>query len=142
MHCCSSPIGRAVVGIVTRVPNNSVSRRPGKRINSSARRTWMGQFLCLADQHVSRSSSSAKKQVLRQPGLGLKKINFFSDDDEKDVLEKITSEVLDENGVPMGFPRLREGKEFEIISRSSNFRNLSVVKISWAVKNLKKEITN
>ena len=54
--------------------------RAGQKKKSSGKRTWTGQFVCLADRHARRAPSSAEKQVLQQAGLGLKKICFFVDD--------------------------------------------------------------
>ena len=89
--------------------------RAGQKKKSS-KRTWTGQFVCLADRHACRAPSSAEKQVLQQAGLGLKKIRFFVDDSEVEVKEKLTSDILDDNGEPMGFLQLKEAKEFEILS--------------------------
>ena len=66
-----------------------------------SKRTWLGQFVWLADQHACRPPSSAEKQVLQQAVLGLKLIPFFVNDSEVEVKEKLTSDILDDNGEPM-----------------------------------------
>ena len=47
---------------------------------------------------------------------GAKKICFFIADSEVVVKEKLTSDILDDNGEPMGFLQLKEAKEFEVLS--------------------------
>ena len=54
-----------------------------------------------------------------------------------EVKEKLTSDILDDNGEPVGFPQLKEVKGFEILSCSSNSRDLTVVNTAWSVKDLK-----
>ena len=107
-----------------------------------SKRTWTGQFACLADRPACRAPPSAEKQILQQAGLGLKKIRFFVDDSEVEVKEKLTSDILDDNGEPMGFPQLKEAKGFEILTCSSNSRDLTVVKTAWSVKDLKSVFTS
>ena len=110
--------------------------KTGKRKNPP-RRTWTGQFVCLADRQTCRVPSSTEKQLLQQAGLGLKKIRFFVDDSEEEVLEKLTSDVPGDDGLPTGFPQLKEGKGFELMSCMTNSRHLAVVKSSWSVEGLK-----
>ena len=59
------------------------------------------------------------------------------DDCEEVVLEKLTSEVAGDDGLPTGFPQLKEGKGFELLSCVTNSRDLAVVKSSWSVERLK-----
>ena len=103
----------------------------------SSRRTWTGQFVCLADRQACRVPSSTEKQILQEAGLGLKKIKFFVDDSEEEVLQKLTSDTPGEDGQPAGFPQLKEGKGFELMSCITNSRDLAVVKSSWSVERLK-----
>ena len=116
--------------------------RAAQKKKGSSKRTWTGQFVCLADRHASRAPSSGEKQVLQQAGLGLKKIRFFVDDSEVEVKAKLTSDMVDDSGEPMGFPQLKEAKGFEILSCSSNSRDLTVVKTAWSVKDLKSVFTS
>ena len=103
----------------------------------SSRRTWTGQFVCLADRQACRVPSSTENQFLQEAGLGLKKIKFSVDDSEEEVLEKRTSDTPGEDGQPTGFPQLKEGKGFELMSCITNSRDLAVVKSSWSVERLK-----
>ena len=81
--------------------------------------------------------SSTDKKILQEAGLGLKNIKFFVDDSEEEVLEKLTSDTPGEDGHPTGFPQLKEGKGFELMSCNTNSRDLVVVKSSWSVERLK-----
>jgi hypothetical protein len=74
--------------------------------------------------------------------LGLKKIKLFADDNEKRVLEKLTSDAKDEDGLPLGFPQLKQCGGFEILQWTSNFRDLCLIKVSWSVKELKTVFTS
>ena len=110
--------------------------KTGKRKNP-ARCTWTGQFVCLADRQACRVPSSTEKQILQQAGLGLKKVRFFVDDSEEEVVKKLTSDEPGDDGIPNGFPQLKEGKGFELMSCMTNSRDLAVVKSSWSVEGLK-----
>ena len=81
--------------------------------------------------------SSTEKQILQQAGLGLKKVRFFVDDSEEEVVKKLTSDEPGDDGIPNGFPQLKEGKGFELMSCMTNSRDLAVVKSSWSVEGLK-----
>ena len=120
----------------SRREKGSGTSKTSKR-KKTPRRTWTGQFVCLADRQASRVPSSTEKQLLQQAGLGLKKIRFFVDDSEEEVLEKLTSDVPGDDGLPTGFPQLKEGKGFELMSCVTNSRDLAVVKSSWSVERLK-----
>ena len=113
----------------------SGTAKAGKR-KTSSQRTWTGQFVCLADRQACRVPSSTEKQILQQTGLGLKKIRLYVDDSEENVLEKLTSDTLGEDGLPIGFPQLKEGKGFELMTCVTNSRDLAVVKSSWSVEGL------
>ncbi|CAH3175188.1 unnamed protein product [Porites lobata] len=113
----------------SRREKGSGTSKSAKRKNPS-RRTWTGQFVCLADRQACRVPSSSEKQILQQAGLGLKKINFFVDENEEEVVEKLTSDMPGDDGHPIGFPQLKEGKGFEIMSCVTNSRDLAVIKSS------------
>lgn len=96
-NCSTSSSGRSEVSTINRTPVQRITEerrqlfqpyqrsrdrargqsgsagRVGKQ-KSSSRRTWTGQFLCLADRHAFKTPSSAEKQILQQAGLGTKKI--------------------------------------------------------------------
>ena len=57
--------------------------------------------------------------MLRQAGLGCRKIKLLADDTEESVLNKLTSDAKDENGNTVGFPQLRT---FYKLSYFFNFR--------------------
>ena len=103
----------------SRREKGSGTSKSAKRKNPS-RRTWTGQFVCLADRQACRVPSSSEKQILQQAGLGLKKIKFFVDENEEEVVEKLTSDMPGDDGHPIGFPQLKEGKGFEIMSCVTN----------------------
>ena len=124
----------------SRREKGSGTSKSAKRKNPS-RRTWTGQFVCLADRQACRVPSSSEKQILQQAGLGLKKIKFFVDENEEDVVEKLTSDMPGDDGHPIGFPQLKEGKGFEIMSCVRNSRDLAVIKSSWSVEGLKSLFT-
>ena len=84
---------------------------------------------------------SSEKQILQQAGLGLTKIKFFVDENEEQVVEKLTSDMPGDDGHPIGFPQLKEGKGFEIMSCVTNSRDLAVIKSSWSVEGLKSLFT-
>ena len=67
------------------------SRSGTVRKKEGRKRTWTGNFLCLADRNAARVPSANEKQILQKAGLGIKKITFQYDDDEKAVVDKITS---------------------------------------------------
>jgi hypothetical protein len=68
--------------------------------------------------------------------LGLKKIKLDLDDDEIKVKEKLISDV-EEDGVVVGFPKLRSCGGFEMMQCNSNCRNLTVIGVNWSAKSLK-----
>ena len=76
--------------------------------------------MCLADRQACRVQPSSEKQILQQAGLGVKKIKFFVDENKEEVLEKRTSDMPGDDGHPIGFPQLKEGKGFEIMSCVTN----------------------
>ena len=49
-------------------------------------------------------------------------------------MEKLTSDMPGDDGHPIGFPQLKEGKGFEIMSCVTNSRDLAVIKSSWSVE--------
>lgn len=90
------------------------TRRPPTTKKEGRKRTWTATFLCLSDRLSTKVPSSHEKQILQKAGLGIKKIQFSADDDEKAVLEKITSnekigdtgETCTRRGSPLPTPPL------------------------------------
>lgn len=113
--------------------------RGGKR-KLSSRRTWTVSFVCLASRHQSRIPSSAEKQVLFHAGLGMKKIKLDLEDNEQDVLEKVTCGDKGEDGEVKGFPQLKESGGFEIMYCVSGVKELNPLNYSWAAKDLKANV--
>ena len=72
--------------------NASGLRSGPTRKKEGRKQTWTGNFLCLGDRHATRVPSANEKQILQKAGLGIKKITFEYDDDEKAVVEKIASD--------------------------------------------------
>ena len=56
-------------------------------------------------------------------------------------MEKLTSDMPGDDGHPIGFPQLKEGKGFEIMSCVTNARDLAVINTSWSVEGLKSLFT-
>ena len=116
------------------LPANAAKKKEKKR-------TWTTTFVCLADRLAVKVPSSSEKQILQKAGLGIKRIKFEADNDEKAVLETITSsEVNSETGQTIGFPKLKECGGFELMNCIANCRNLSTLDCAWSVKSLKTNI--
>ena len=95
----------------------------------------------MSDRLTNKIPSSSEKQVLQKAGLGSKKIKFYADDDEKTVVEKITSDELDEKtGDVCGFPKLKNCGGFELMHCVANCRTLSVVECASLVTELKANV--
>ena len=94
---------------------HSRSSRRGAKRKAVTKRSWTVSFICVADRYQSRIPSSTDKQVLFHAGLGMKKIKLDLEDDEHDVLEKITCGDKGDDGEIKGFPQLKESGGFEIM---------------------------
>ncbi|CAB3983996.1 leucine-rich repeat-containing DDB_G0290503 isoform X1, partial [Paramuricea clavata] len=118
------------------------SRLTPARKKEGRKRTWTGNFMCLADRLASRVPSADEKQILQKAGLGIKKITFAADDDEKAVVEKITcsDKVNSDTDETVGFPKLKNCGGFELMNCISNCRNLNILDCEWSVKSLKASI--
>ena len=90
------------------------SRRGAYR-KAVTKRSWTVSSICVAGQYQSRIPSSTDKQVLFHAGIGMKKIKLDLEDDEHDVLEKITCGGKGDDGEIKGFPQLKESRGFEIM---------------------------
>ena len=96
-----------------------------RRKTTTKSKLWTAHFVCLADRFCFKTPTSVEKQILFKAGLGLKKIKLDLEDDENTVKEKITSDALDSQGEPEGFPTLRTCGSFELMQCSPNFRDLT-----------------
>ena len=120
---------------------NSRSSRGRQSKKKEKKRTWTATFVCLADRLATKVPTATEKQVLQKAGLGIKKIKFEIDSDEKAVLETITSsEVNSETGQTIGFSKPKECGGFELMTCVANCRNLSTLDCAWALKSIKANI--
>jgi hypothetical protein len=121
--------------------SSSASSRPSGATTmrkEGKKRRWTATFVCLSDHLANKVPSTAEKHVLQKAGLGSKKIKFDADNDEKDVIEKITSDELDAKTSDVcGFPKLKNCGGFELMHCVANCRTLSVLKCASSVKELK-----
>ena len=97
----------------------------------------------MSNRLTNKIPPSSEKQVLQNAGLGSKKIEFYVDDDEKTVMEKITSDELDaKTGDVCGFPKLKNCGGFELMHCVANCRTLSVIECASSVTELKANVGN
>ena len=59
------------------------------------------------------------------------------EDDEENVVSKITSNSLDDNGSHLGFPQLKTCGDLEMMRCAPNCRDLAVLDCSWNAKDLR-----
>ena len=67
----------------------------------------------------------------------MKKIKLDLEDDEHDVVEKITCGDKGDDGEIKGFPQLKESGGFEIMYCVSGCKELKPLNCSWTAKDLK-----
>ena len=108
-----------------------------RRKTTTKSKLWTAHFVCLADRFCFKTPTSVEKQILFKAGLGLKKIKLDLEDDENTVKEKITSDALDSQGEPEGFPALRTCGGFELMQCSPNCRDLTRITCAWNAKDLR-----
>lgn len=108
-----------------------------RRKTATKSKLWTAHFVCLADRFCFKTPTSVEKQILFKAGLGLKKIKLDLEDDENAVKEKITSDALDSQGEPEGFPALRTCGGFELMQCSPNCRDLTRITCAWNAKDLR-----
>ena len=63
--------------------------------------------MCLANKFYQVIPNSEEKERLIKAGLGFKKIKLFLEDDEAEVIRKLTSEEKGEDGLNLAFPHLK-----------------------------------
>ena len=120
-----------------RLFNPRGSRTQSKNKKKQSARTWTVQFVCLADRYQCKIPSATEKQTLHKAGLGVKRIKLQLDDDETSVHGKLISGEKDDAGDMKGFPQLREAGGFEMLHCLPNCRDLTPLKCSWAVRELR-----
>ena len=116
---------------------DSTARKTAKGRANNRSRSWTASFFCLADKRASKVPTPSERQTLHNAGLGFKKIKLYSDDDEKSVLEKITSSSLDEDGDVIGFPQLQGAGGFEMLQCRANCKDLDVIDCAWNVSDIR-----
>ena len=113
------------------------SKRGDSKRNTAKSKSWTGQFVCLADRFCRKTPTSTEKEILFGAGLGLKKIKLHVDDDEENVLDKITSDVIGEDGRPLGFPALKSCGGFEMMRCTANCRDLTPMRCGWSTRDIR-----
>ena len=93
-------------------------------------------FVCLSDRLSVKIPNTNEKQILHAAGLGSKKIKLDMDDDEQMVLDKLTSDEMND-GQAVGFPHLRNCGGFEMMVCTSNCRNLNRLECVWDAGSIK-----
>lgn len=107
-------------------PTRSRSTSRARKMKSK-QRTWTGKFLCLADKDSNSSPTVDEKIVLLKAGLGVKKIQFTTDDTEEKV----------RNVLMTHYPLLEICGGFELLRCGSNCRTLQIINGKWDVLNLR-----
>lgn len=82
---------------------DSASVRTNKR---QSKRTWTTTVVCLADKTTTKLPSAEEKDVLFRAGLGTKRVQFEVDDNDNDVIRKLSSDEL-KDGQTIGFAQLQ-----------------------------------
>ncbi|CAB3983909.1 Arylsulfatase B [Paramuricea clavata] len=121
----------------SRLFNPRHSRTTSRKRKATRGRTWTAQILCLADRQQTKIPNSIEKQILRNAGLGLKKIKFEVSDNAQQVVDTIMSDEKADNDEPIGFPQLRQSGGFELLRCLPNCRELRMIDCPWTVRNLK-----
>ncbi|XP_070559923.1 uncharacterized protein [Ptychodera flava] len=115
-------------------PSRQGSRRRGSNNLTSRykreKRSCSVQCICLADRFANKVPTPSEKQALYQAGLGGKKIEFCLDDNEQEVVRKLTDDEC-------GFPQLKNCGGFELLQCTGNRRTLDVISCKWSIKELK-----
>ena len=114
----------------------SASVRTNKR---QSKRTWTTTVVCLADKTTTKLPSTEEKDVLFRAGLGTKRVQFEVDDNDNDVIKKLSSDEL-KDGQTIGFPQLQSCGGFELLKCKQNCRELITCK--WDVMTLKSFLGN
>ena len=116
------------------------SRRGDRKRKAAARRTWAVNFICVANRYQSRIPSATEKQLLFHAALGMKKGKLDLEDDERDVVEKITCGDTGNDGENKGFPQIKQCGGFEIMFYVSGCNELKPSNCSWSAKDLETKI--
>ena len=120
--------------------NNVRSERSGlftgrSRSKKRARNeTWTMTFCCLSDRTADHWPSAIEKEILNKAGLGVKKLQIGKNDNESEVIERITAHE--------GFPQLKDAGGFELLRAAQNSRKLSIINCKWDAKELRQNVNS
>ena len=117
---------------------DSASVRTNKR---QSKRTWTTTVVCLADKTTTKLPSAEEKDVLFIAGLGTKRVQFEVDDNDNDVIRKLSSDEL-KDGQTIGFAQLQSCGGFELLKCKQNCRELTLITCKWDVMTLKSCLGN
>ncbi|KAL5008215.1 hypothetical protein ScPMuIL_013796 [Solemya velum] len=115
--------------------SRSRSRRGTSR-NKRTDRTFSRNFLCLASKNQEKIPTPKEKEVLSSAGLGIKRIKLSKFDTPNDILEKLSSDILERNAQISGFPKLQNAGGFELLRATQTCRNLELIHSAWSGENL------
>ncbi|XP_070550065.1 uncharacterized protein [Ptychodera flava] len=101
-----------------------------RETSKKSRRSYTITCVCLADRCAEVVPRPAERHLLQSAGLGVRKVQFCTNDDENEVIAKIQGT----------FPKLKDSGGFEILQCTGNGRNLSVIKSNWSIEELKTRI--
>ena len=116
-------------------PRHSKVGCRNRKTSHGSNRTLTAQVFYLAARQQTTIPNASSKQVLHNASLGLKKIRFLLEDDESQLAQKISDEVVENE--TLGFPQLKFCGGFELLQCQSNCRKLTMITCRWAVKSLK-----
>jgi hypothetical protein len=117
-----------------------------KKTRGKAIRNWTVTVVCLADKDATSIPTAQQKEIYFKAGMAPKKICFSLNDTESEVMEKISSDALDEKSenknMYLGFPQLQTCGGFELLKCRQNCRELNVIDCEWNAKTLKTFLGN
>ncbi|CAC5359836.1 unnamed protein product [Mytilus coruscus] len=119
------------------------SKGKSKKKAKYTNRTWTVTVVCLSNKNADKVPSPTEKDNLFKAGLGSKKIKFHADDMERDLLDKINSDIVEGlDNETVGFPQLKGCGGIELLKCNQNSRDLQVIDCTWSVKKLKDYLGN
>ena len=77
------------------IPSESVEH--SKRAKLKTARTWTVTVVCLGKKYSKNVPTPLEKDILFKAGLEPNKIQFYTEDSEKEVLDKISSDCIKDN---------------------------------------------
>ena len=99
------------------------------------------KFFCLSNKYSSKIPTTSEREILENAGLGFKRIKLDLSDNKEEVMKKLTSCVIEEQGsTTAGYPQLKSCGGFELLTCLSNSRDLKVLQCSMSAKDIKAKI--